>query len=173
MNTPTVPAAGLAGDAIRNASDGWTAMSETAIPACGASVIVWMLAYGSDMGRLQLPAGTVTVSAPCVVPGAVPRGPAIVNDPDVPAVPALQTLSRPGAASTFVNVATVSPEPIANVAVLPMKSLPEPANRRPSESEMLSSASPGVGASVIDTVEPARKRDGISMQCVVPSPAMT
>src|SRR3954449_7669472 len=173
MNTLTVPAAVSAGDAMRNASDGWTVIAETVMPACGVSVIVWIPANGYATGRLQLPAGTVTVSAPWVVPGAVPRGPAIVNDPDVPAGPALQTLSRPGAASTFVNVATVSPEPIANVAVLPMKSLPEPANRRPSESEMLSSASPGVGASVIDTVEPARKRDGISMRCVAPPRAMT
>src|SRR5436305_14394415 len=107
MNTPTVPAAGLAGDAIRNASDGWTAMSETAIPPCGASVIVWMLAYGSDIGRLQLPAGTVMVSVPCVVPGAVPRGPAIVNDPDVPAGPALQPFRRPRAAGPVAQLATV------------------------------------------------------------------
>src|SRR3954452_6063055 len=173
MNPLTVPAAVSAGDAMRNAADGWTVIAETVMPACGVSVIVWIPANGYATGRLQLPAGTVTVSAPWVVPGAVPRGPAIVNVPDVPAGPALQTFRRPGAASTFVNVATVSPEPMANVAVLPMKSLPDAENERPSDSEMEANATPGVGASVIDTVELVRNRVGSRMQCVVPSPATT
>jgi len=72
-------------------------------PAIGVSVIVWIPAYGYDWGAsAHPPTGTITVSEPVVIPGAVPRGPETVNVARPVPAPALQIFSRPGVARMFV-----------------------------------------------------------------------
>src|SRR3954451_5488104 len=99
-------------------------MPLTLKPAIGVSVIVWIPAYGYDEGATaHPPTGTITVSVPCVMFGAVPRGPTTVYVAIPVPAHALQIFSSPGEASTFVLPGTVSFVPSVSVADRPRKSV--------------------------------------------------